>query len=106
MKRKIGTAVLLMVSILIINVRWDLCENFQKPTEKSRHSKVLTFPCGNIKEPEWISWIIIRKILLESGIKKMIVIPETIHFIFGRHINIILNWNRQFQKRNLTKQDI
>ena len=38
---------------------------------------------------------------LESGIKKMTVIPEIICFIFGRHINITLDWSRQFQKRNL-----
>lgn len=88
MKRKIGTAVLLMVSILIINVDGTYAKT-SKNLLKIQDSKVLTFPCGNIKEPEWISWIIIRKILLESGIKKMIVIPETIHFISGRHINII-----------------
>ena len=53
--------------------------------------KVLIFRCGNIKEPEWISWIIIRRTPLESGIKKMTVIPGIIRFIFGRHINITLD---------------
>ena len=102
MKRKIGTAVLLMVSILIINVDGTYAKT-SKNLLKNPGFESSDFSMWKYKGTGIDNLDIIRKILLESGIKKMIVIPETIHFISGRHINIILNWNRQFQKRNLTK---
>lgn len=105
MKRKIGTAVLLMVSILIINVDGTYAKTsknlLKNPGFESSDFSMWKYKGTGMDKLDYYT---------EDPVgiwnKKMIVIPETIHFISGRHINIILNWNRQFQKRNLTKQDI
>lgn len=102
MKRKIGTAVLLMVSILIINVDGTYAKTsknlLKNPGFESSDFSMWKYKGTGMDKLDYYT---------EDPVgiwnKKMIVIPETIHFIFGRHINIILNWNRQFQKRNLTK---
>ena len=91
MKRKIGTAVLLMVSILIINVDGTYAKT----------SKNL------LKNPGFESSDFSMWKYKGTGMDKLDYYTEDPVGIWnkkdGRHINIILNWNRQFQKRNLTK---
>ena len=97
MKRKIEITILLIVSILIINVDGTYAKT----------SKNLVRNPG-FESSDFSMWKYkgtgIRRTPLESGIKKMTVIPGIIRFIFGRHINITLDWSRQFQKRNLIKR--
>lgn len=102
MKRKIGTAVLLMVSILIINVDGTYAKTsknlLKNPGFESSDFSMWKYKGTGMDKLDYYTedpvGIWNKKDDCHSG-------NYTFHF--GRHINIILNWNRQFQKRNLTK---
>ena len=102
MKRKIGTAVLLMVSILIINVDGTYAKTsknlLKNPGFESSDFSMWKYKGTGMDKLDYYTedpvGIWNKKDDCHSG-------NYTFHFC--RHINIILNWNRQFQKRNLTK---